>query len=246
MEQFSLNILIVEDNLSFAIELEMMVKDLGYQIIGRVDNSRDAFKIINKKSPDLILMDIDIKGSLTGIEIAEQIKTKGIPILFITSFAQEEYYLEAKKTNLIGYMVKPVNKFSLRSSIEMAFRDQIEIKNEIPNMEKAFPLKDALFFKKGGTLFKVQISDILFVQADDDYCVTYTLEGKFHSSLRLSEMYELLGHAYFFKVHRSYLVSLDKIQSVNIQENYMQIKNHQVPISRSKKTMFLQRINMVK
>lgn len=241
MQNFNLEILIVEDNLSYAIELEMIVSELEYQLLGIVNNADDALKMIYSKKPDLILMDIDIKGQMTGIDIAEKIKEEEIPILFLTSFDQEEFYQKALNTNLIGYLIKPVNKFTLRSAIEMAFNRKA--KN---NIEKEFPEEETLFFKRKGTLHKVKISDILFIQANGDYTIAYTSDEKFYSTNRLSEISKSISDFNFFKVHRSYIVNLEQVNAVNIQGNSIHINDFEIPISRKNKALFLEKINKIK
>ena len=94
MESFKLDVLVVEDNLSFALELSMMLEDIGYNVIGQVDNAAEALELIFSKMPDIILMDHDIKGEMTGIELGNKIRHLDIPILYITSFGNEEHYEE--------------------------------------------------------------------------------------------------------------------------------------------------------
>ena len=120
MDELKLDVLIVEDNLSFALELEMLIQEIGYNIVGRVDNSDEALEIILNKQPDFILMDVDIKGNMTGIEIGDKIKHLDIPILFITSFGDDVHYQKAKQTLMVGYLVKPIDKFTLLTSIQLA------------------------------------------------------------------------------------------------------------------------------
>jgi len=245
MENFSLNILIVEDNISLAIDLEMVVKDLGYNVIGNVDNSGDAFDLIYSDKPDLILMDIDIKGKLSGIGIAEKIKPLDIPVLFITSFAQDDYYDKANKTNLVGYMVKPVEKFSLRSAIEMAFkRLASDNKNQTDNI---LPFKDSLFFKKGGILHKVRFKEILFFKAEGDYLKAIcTNDLTFITSNTISQMVNILHPESFQKTHRSYIANLDKVDAVDLKTNDLLIGDHRIPVSRSQRSNILDHMNAVK
>lgn len=257
MSTATLSILIVEDDLSFALELDMLVREIGYNVIGRIDNSAEALETIMTESPDMILMDIDIKGKLTGIEIAEKINHLDIPVLFITSFAQETYYNQAKKTNFIGYLVKPINKYSLRSSLEMAIRS-IGSKEEINNDSskesqketieetETFPLKEYLFFKKKGVFQKVKIEEILYLEANDDYCLIHTAEGNFIASQRLSQMETMLENYSFMRIHRSYLVNLRGITSIDTGDNVVYLNEKQVPFSRSNRDALLEQINMIK
>ena len=253
-----LSILIVEDDLSFALELDMLVREVGYKVLGRVDNSAEALEMILTESPDIILMDIDIKGKLTGIEIAQQIKHLDIPVLFITSFGKEEYYNQAKETNFIGYMVKPVNKYSLRSALELSLRSlsskQVDL-SENPNSDlgkkeainaNTFPLKEYLFFKKKGIFQKVKIEDILYLQANDDYCLIHIEGNNFLASQRLSQMEKMLQSYSFLRIHRSYLVNLKRITSIDPTVNVVHLNEQKIPYSRSNKEALLEQINMIK
>ncbi len=253
MSTATLSILIVEDDLSFALELDMLVREIGYRVIGRVDNSAEALEAIITESPGMILMDIDIKGKLTGIEIAEKIKHLDIPVLFITSFAQETYYNQAKKTNFIGYLVKPINKYSLRSSLEMAIRSIGNKKKESSNNNEGvaaetetFPLKEYLFFKKKGVFQKVKIEEICFLEANDDYCLIHTAKGNFMATQRLTQMEKMLSSYSFMRIHRSYIVNLKGITSIDTGDNVVFLNEKQVPYSRSKKDALLAQINLIK
>ena len=104
---FVLEVLIVEDDFSFSLDLRMLVERLGYKCAGTVDNAEHALEIINRKTPGAILMDIDLKGQMSGIELAEKIKKKNIPVLFITSYQDEATYERAKKLEMVGFLVKP-------------------------------------------------------------------------------------------------------------------------------------------
>lgn len=246
MAENTLSVLIVEDDLSFAIELDMLVKEIGYHVLGRADNSEEALRIILSEAPDLILMDNDINGKMTGIELAEQIKHLSIPVLFITSFGQTEYYERAKKTNFIGYLVKPINKISLRSSIELAIQN-LERSRLIDNEGAISNTKKDLYFKKRGIYNKVAIKDIFFVQADGDYTLTVTKNGSFTSSIRLNELEELVASdATFLRVHRSYVVNLSKVTSIDPENNKIYIDEHCIPFSRRTKADLLKNMRLLK
>lgn len=250
MTDFSLDILIVEDDTSLAVDLEMVLDDIGYNVIGSVDNSAEALEMILTNNPDLIIMDIDIKGKMTGIEVAEKIMHLNIPVLFITSFNDEEHFKAASKTNYIGYLIKPINKFTLRSTIETTFKNLA--KNEKPNeavqpQQESFLFKDSLFFKKRGILHKVQIPNILYVSSDDDYTITVTKEGEFISSLRLFEIENILkAYPSFIKTHRSHIVNFSKINSIDPTKNVLRIGSIEIPISRSNRAKILEKINFLK
>jgi PAS domain S-box-containing protein len=114
-------ILIVEDEAIIAMEIESQLQSLGYEVTSIVSNGEDAIKKTESDKPDLILMDIRIKGEMDGIETAEVIRNKfGIPVIFLTAYADEERLNRAKLTQPFGYLLKPIQERELKVTIEMA------------------------------------------------------------------------------------------------------------------------------
>ncbi len=249
MDELKLDVLIVEDNLSFALELEMLIEEIGYNILGRVDNSDDALEIILNQSPDFILMDIDIKGKMTGIEIGKAIKELSIPILFITSFGDEFHYKKAKEALMIGYLVKPIDRFTLLSSIQLAINhikqsNQVQMKSS--EGEDDFAFKDFIFFKKKGVYRKIPMNSIVFIKSDNNYCEAYiNQELKFMTRTTLSKMEALLPPSRFMRIHRQYIVQLDKVESIDFQDSKVKVLDYEFPLSRSKKKELEEVINRI-
>ena len=114
-------ILIVEDEAIIAMEIESQLQSLGYEITSIVDTSEKAIKKAKEDKPDIILMDIRIKGEMDGIDTAEAIRSQfGIPVIFSTAYLDEERIERAKITMPFGYMLKPIQERDLRVTIEMA------------------------------------------------------------------------------------------------------------------------------
>jgi PAS domain S-box-containing protein len=114
-------ILIVEDEAIIAMEVESQLQSLGYQVTSVVDTGEKAIKKAEEEKPDLILMDIRIKGEMDGIETAEEIRNKfGIPVIFSTAYLDQERIERAKITMPFGYVLKPILERDLRVTIEMA------------------------------------------------------------------------------------------------------------------------------
>lgn len=241
-----LSVLIVEDDLSFAIELNMLVKEIGYNIKARVDNSAEALEIALTDAPDLILMDIDIKGRLNGLEIAEKIRHLEIPILFITSHDNEEDYERAKQTNFVGYLVKPVNKYSLKSAVKLAMISLNKSNSEVTANSDLFTTEEHLFFKRKGVYQKVKIEEINFIEAADDFSICHTVNGKFISALRLKQLEGILVSHGFYRIHRSYLANLTATTSIDVNNNELTINGERVPFSRRTKNELIQKLPLIK
>lgn len=113
-------ILIVEDEIIAAKSLELRLRQLGYTVIGIVPSGEQAIQIAETATPALVLMDINLRGELDGIQTAEQIRARfGIPVIFTTSHDDDETLQRAKITEAFGYLVKPFETRELRNAIEM-------------------------------------------------------------------------------------------------------------------------------
>lgn len=114
-------ILIVEDEVIIALELKSVLQNLGYEVTAIVDNGEKAIRKTEEASPDIILMDIRIKGPIDGIETAEIIRHRfQIPVVFSTAYLDDERIERAKITMPFGYVLKPIQERDLRVTIEMA------------------------------------------------------------------------------------------------------------------------------
>lgn len=239
------SILIVEDDLPFAIELDMLVREIGYQVMGRIDNSAEALEAILLDPPDLVLMDIQIKGRQSGLEIAEQIKDKQVPILFISGIEEKETYERARITNFVGYLVKPVSKFSIRTAIELAISHLSQKKNIINEKIDAYSSKEYLYFKKKGVFHKVAIAEILYIEADGDQTITHTKAFNFFSFSSLRALDELLESHNFLRIHRSYLAHITNVTSIDRHNQEVHFNGVQIPFSRRMKKELMEQLPFV-
>jgi CheY-like chemotaxis protein len=114
-------ILIVEDEAIIAMEIENQLQSLGYEVTSIVDTGEKAIKKADEDKPDLILMDIRIKGEMDGIDTAEEIRNRfGIPVIFSTAYLDKKRIERAKITMPFGYVLKPMQERDLKVTIEMA------------------------------------------------------------------------------------------------------------------------------
>ena len=141
------NILIVEDEIIIAKNIQYMLQGLGYNVCGIEDTGEKTIKKAEEAQPELILMDIKIKGDLNGIQTAQQIQLiYNIPIVFLSAYSDEKTLKEAKMINQFGYITKPFEESELFSTIEMALyfhksdkeKDQNTIQNLINKQKLVF------------------------------------------------------------------------------------------------------------
>lgn len=250
MSSSKLNVLIVEYDLSFGLELEMLLEELNYSAFTRVDNAADALVSIYQQVPDLILMNVDVKNKILDLELEQRIEDLSIPILYISSTFRPQHYQAAEISNRVGLLTKPVEKNALHSTIQLAvakasfaqdsshpelLNDALFEEDEPLNTE-SYLIKDSYFFKKKDTFHKVKISDICFIKSHDNYCLTHTTNGQsFTSRVTLSKMESMLPNDIFFRPHRQYIVQVDCIDKINLHDSTLFICNHQIPLSRTKR-----------
>jgi two-component system, response regulator PdtaR len=121
-------ILIVEDEYIIANDIQTSLENIGYNVCGMVASGEKAIKAVKEKQPDLILMDIMLKGEMDGVAAAEIIKSEfDISVIYLSAYSDEEVLKRAKETLPFGYLIKPFRDRELRAAIEMAlFKHQIE------------------------------------------------------------------------------------------------------------------------
>ncbi|MCW9708634.1 response regulator [Fodinibius salsisoli] len=118
------DVLIVEDDMIISMVLEQMIEKVGYHVLDKATTGKKAIELALKLSPDIILMDIQLKGEIDGISAMQEIrKSSTVPVIYITGNSDQYYRSRAKKTNYIDYLVKPIQMEDLKASIRKVATD---------------------------------------------------------------------------------------------------------------------------
>jgi DNA-binding LytR/AlgR family response regulator len=245
-------IFIVEDESIVAKDIQDSLIKLGYEVSGIANNSKDAYTKIIELNPDLILMDIMIKGDETGIDLSNKLKLSvNIPILFLTAYADEATLSKAKLSEPYAYIIKPFKEIDLLSSIEVAMhkhnKDK-ELKAERDFLYQLVENKSSndsslIFVKTGGRLVKVALNEILYVEALKDYVIINTVSSRYTIHSTMKDIEKKLGSADFVRVHRSFIARLDKIQSIDSQSVILENNKKTLPVGGSYKDDVLVKLN---
>ena len=249
-----INIFIVEDESIVAKDIQNSLTKLGYNVVGVANNGKDAIERVIELAPDLVLMDIMIKGNINGIEASEKIKEQiNVPVIFLTAYADEATLSRAKITEPYGYILKPFKEIDLHSNIEMAIykhQKDAELLKErdflyslVENKEEGS--SDMLFVKANGKLVKVHLKDIYYVEALKDYVTINTLYARYTVHSTMKEIDKKLGNIEFARIHRSFIARLDKIQSIDSQNVVLEDDKKIIPVGGSYKDELLQKLNML-
>lgn len=192
----------------------------------------DAIPHINTLQPDIIFLDIEM-SNMTGIELLEQVNIS--PYVIIIS-AYEQYALKGYELDVGDYILKPYSIQRLIKAVEKyrnANKPDIHTKTE----------EDFIFIKTDYKIVKVAVKEIQFIEGMSDYLSVNTTTGKILTLLRFKEMMELLPPSLFVRIHKSYVVNIASIAS--IEKHRIYIKDKILPISQTYRDGFYAKINHV-
>lgn len=250
MEQ-PIRILIVEDNVIIADDMQSMLEEIGYEIVDNVIVYEQAEEVLKTQKVDLVLIDIILASDKTGIDLGKHIRENyDIPFVFVTSNSDRATVENAKTVKPNGYLVKPFEQQDLYTSIEIALSNFIygtgEGKGEPMPTEDDVPmsnsvLKDSIFVKKQHLYYRIQFGDIQFIKADNVYLEVNTVDKKFLVRSPLKDYLEKLPKSKFYRAHKSYIVNVDHIDAINSKD--IMINNNLIPISKDFKEFIISAMN---
>ncbi|MGG0790660.1 response regulator [Peribacillus simplex] len=138
-------ILVVEDESIVLLDITIMLKDAGFDVVGHARNGEKAIELAHELQPDLVLMDIKMP-KMNGLKASDVISnTFQIPVLLLTAFSQREYIDEAKRANIVGYLVKPITEANLIPAVEIAL---LQAANTKKHQERNAQLDETLTNRK--------------------------------------------------------------------------------------------------
>lgn len=218
--------------------LEMHLSTLdNFMLVATFDNALDGFNFLQKNRIDLLFLDIQMPR-FTGLELMRSLKV--CPKVILTT-AYREYAVEAYELDALDYLVKPitqerfmkaVSKFNYHANLP------VEKAGSIHSFDEAY-----IFLKTGTEQTKIYLKDIRYVEGLKDFVKVHTSHKAFIASERLSYMEEKLPENKFARIHKSYIVSLEKIDVVHSEQ--VTIENISLPIGRVFKKHFLKKLSSV-
>ncbi len=230
----TLKIGIVEDDLIIAEAIAEMLLESGYRISGPATRYSEAIAMIEDESPDLLLLDVNIRGKLDGIEVARTIRQSwNLPYIFLTANTDYDTIARAKEVAPAAFLAKPITKAQLFAAIEIAAASW-NAGPVIPlqAIQKAEGNPGYLFVKDGYNFRRVQYRDIIFAESEQNYIRLYLADGS-RPLVRstISEFEERITGCGLLRVHRSYFVQPAKVEKV--LPDSLLAAGHTIPISRA-------------
>ena len=245
-----IKILVVEDEMIIGAKISMQLTNLGYEVTGILPRGEEALIHVEENKPDIVLLDINLKGRLDGIETALQMqKLADIPIIYLTANSDEATFNRAKTSRPYAFISKPYKQLDLQRAIELTISRMAE--NETgpraedntenhSNDERPFILSDRIFVRHREKMIKIIVADILYIEADRNYCRIITKNKEYLLCITLKTIEEKLPGRIFLRTHRSYIINLAHIDEV--AEGHVIIAQKAIPLSAGLKEQLLQRI----
>ncbi|MCX6318087.1 MAG: LytTR family DNA-binding domain-containing protein [Bacteroidetes bacterium] len=231
-----MNCLIVDDNKigrTTMKQLVSQVKDMN--LAGECANAMDAYNLLQQEQVDIILLDIEMPG-MTGLELTKNLGSNRPVIIFTTS--KKEYAAEAFELNVADYIVKPVTPSRFIQAIDKA-RAILQSDTEEYQLDN----DEFIFIRDSNIVRRLKLDDILFAEAMGDYVKIYTPQKFYAIHTTLKSVEERLPSSKFLRVHRSYIVAITKIDT--IQDGALVINGKSVPVADAYRAALNKRMNIL-
>ena len=244
-----LRTIIVDDESDAVKFIESIIAEYcpNIEIVGTANSAREGVKLINEKEPDLVFLDVEMPHG-SGFDLLSNFPQKNFDVIFITAF--NHYAIKAIKFSAVDYILKPININEFVEAVKKVEAERQKNKTSnfsldalLENLRSSMPSKLAIPTSDG--MEYLNTNEIIRVEADRSYSWFFLTENrKYLVSRNLKEYQELLSDRNFFRTHNSHLINLEFVKKYVRQEGgYVLMTNgSNVPISRSKKELFLKQM----
>ncbi|MBT0811291.1 response regulator transcription factor [Litoribacter ruber] len=233
MERKYTCVLVDDDRMSLRI-LEILVEKTPFlEVVGVFDNPVDAFRMLSEVRVDIVFLDVEMP-EMSGLELLDTLADQ--PQIIITTL-KDMYAVPAFDYEVADFLLKPIENYSRFLKAVRKAKANLEKANGIGNQEKV----KQIFIKIDSLLLNFQLKDILYIEAFGDYIKIYTEQKMYVAHAKLRTVEETLPKNAFARIHRSYIVRLDKIE--NIDPSNLEVRKKVIPISNSYRPNLLAKIN---
>jgi len=223
--------LIIDDE---PIAIRVIKKHLSaftdFTVVAECSNALEAMPVLAKEKIDLLFCDIQMP-QITGIDF---VRSLGHPPKVIFTTAYRDYAIDAFELHVIDYLLKPISFERFTKAINNFL--ELESLQNSANPPQEMPVqqnRDFIFLKADKKHFKVNLNDILYFESLGDYVVAFTVKKKIVTKERIGKLIENLPFDQFIQIHRGYVVSISKIESVG--PGFVEIEKKKLPVGRNYK-----------
>lgn len=227
----NLRCIIVDDEPLAREGLELLVRETGFlDLLGICCNAMEASQMLAREKVDLMFLDIEMPR-IRGIDFLKGLSS---PPLAIITTAYPNFALEGFELNVLDYLVKPITPERFLRAVNRA-RDMFTVKHT------PAPEVDFFFIKCNNSYEKINYDDILYIEGTQNYITINTRQGKFMTLATMKSVEEQLPAGRFLRIQKSFIVAVNKIQSLS--GNEITIGTHKIPVSKIYKEELMQLID---
>lgn len=213
-----MNCIIVDDEPLAREEMQAMIRDVSQiEILGKFSNANTAAQFLKDHEVDIIFLDIEMP-MVTGLEFAAHLRKETL-VIFTTAYPQ--YALKSYELDAIDYLLKPVEKFRLEKAINKAATYKKMLLEDLTKNTIEANTDDFLLIKSERRFYKINYSDIKFIEGLKDYVVIYVQNHKLITAMNLKTIHQKIPQNIFLRVSKSYLVNKNYIESFDHHNIYL-------------------------
>lgn len=252
-----IKVLIVEDQDGFAQLIQLMLEELKLEQIYKAHTMGKAWALFEEERPDLCLIDIELsEKKQEGIILAEQIRkvAPALPIIFLTEHYNEEMYERCRHVSPSSFMNKELSRLKLYQAVDLAMMNSLQVSQQAPSQEeqahtsetKAPWIDNQHFFFKVGDVYKhIAVKDIAFFYSKGKMTFARVNKRNFPTNVQLKTLEDEL-QPQFLRIHKSYLVNVKTIDSINLKDSLIEIAEERLPIGYAYRKDFMNRLKVLK
>ena len=239
----AISILIVEDNVLIADDMQMILEDMGYNVVANVTSYEKAVVALEENTIDLALLDIQLATEKSGIDIGKHIRDNyDIPFVFVTSNSDKETLNQAKEVKPNGYLVKPFEEKDLYTTIEITMSNFEESETKAESKKNKSVLKKSIFVKDSHLYREIIFKDILYIKSDNVYIEIYTTGKTYVVRSTLKDFLKKLPQDDFLRTSKSYIINIRHVQAMNSRD--VIIDDKMIPVSKEFKPIIQEMLNI--
>lgn len=243
----TIKILVVEEDMVSGTNISQQLTKLGYETSGIIPRGEDAMLHVKQNQPDIILMDIRLKGILDCIKNAKKMqKEYNIPIIYLTSNTNDILSNKVKTIDPVTIIAKSFKKSGVKHAIELANTKIKTNGSAIVTPTKTEPpliLSDRIFVRNHERMVKIFIKDILYIIAERNYTRIFSKDKEYLLVMTMKDLDKKLPIEHFLRIHRSYIINLSQIDE--IAGTHVVIANKAIPLSKSLRSNLLNRLQTI-
>ncbi len=236
-----LRILIVEDEMVIGANISIQLSKFGYEVTGIIPRGEEALVHVRENQPDIVLLDINLKGKIDGIQTAEMMqKEYDIPVIYLTANSDDAHFNQAKATHPHAFISKPYKNIDLKRAIELtaswletfsASENSQVKKSASTKVKSSFVLTDSIYVRNHDKMVKIIVKDIYYIEAERNYCRIYSKDKEYLLVMSLKDIGDKLPQGHFVRVHRSYIINVEHVDEVAL--SHVAVAKKAIPLGKS-------------